>query len=373
MAKIISVEPIVLEAPIGEPVLRARQTVPITARRAMLVKITTDNGLYGVGEGLSPVAPRVAATIVRDVFTPFLLGQNPLNTETIWEKLYGTMSSRGYSRGFQMVAISAVDIALWDLKGKILNQPIYRLLGGACSNPIPVYTTGLMLREKDELAALAKKYLADGFRAMKLKIGESVKKDIENIATLREVLGDSVKLMVDANGGYDPSTAIQLGQMMSPYQITWFEEPVRPENIRGSAEVARILDIPIAAGECEYTKYGFREIFLQHAVDIIQPDVARAGGITECKKIAALAQAFNIPYAPHAWGGAVCIAATLHLAASLPNFLICEFDRVPNPLRDELLVEPLRYRDSYLFLPEKPGLGIELNKDALEKYRMQEK
>lgn len=369
--KIISVDAICLEAPIEKPVVRARQTVMINARRCLLVRITTEEGLVGYGEGLTPVGTEAAAVIVKLVLAPFLIGKDPLDTEPIWETLYSTNSSRGYTRGYQMIAMSAVDIALWDLKGKILGQPVYKLLGGAFRDKVLVYATGLMLTNRvEETVDLARIYYDQGFRAMKLKIGPDEERDFEAVEALRKTFGSELKIMVDANGAYDSTTAIKIGHKYEELNVYWFEEPVPPEDIDGMARVRDRLNMLVASGECEYTKFGFREFFLRKAIDVCQPDVARAGGITECKKIASLAQTFNVHYAPHAWGGAVCIAATLHLVMSLPNFLICEFDRVPNPLRDKLLLQPLLFRDGYLHVPDKPGLGIELDEETIKKFTM---
>ena len=206
---------------------------------------------------------------------------------------------------------------------------------------------------------------------MKLKIGEDFEQDFARLHALRKAFGPELKLMVDANGAYDPSTAIKIGKKLDDLDIYWFEEPVTPEDVSGMVRVKKHISMYLAAGECEYTKYGFRELLLKNAIDICQPDIARAGGITECKKIAALAQAFNIHYAPHAWGGVLCIAATLHLATSLPNFLICEFDQVPNPLRDELPAEPLSFKEGFLHVPDRPGLGVEINQEVLKRYKVE--
>jgi L-alanine-DL-glutamate epimerase-like enolase superfamily enzyme len=316
----------------------------------------------------APLAPQAAGEVVRQVLAPLLIGQNPLNTEQIWDTLYSINSSRGYNRGYQMIAIGAVDTALWDLKGKIVEQPVYQMLGGAFSHKLPVYATGLVMAETDALLKLAQEYYDEGFKAMKLKIGIDAKRDLEGLRALREHFGPELKIMVDANGAYDAATAIKMGRKFEELDIFWFEEPVLPDDIDGLVHVRQNVAMYVAAGESEYTKFGFRELFRRQAVDICQPDVGRAGGITECKKIAALAQAFNVHYAPHAWGGAVLIAASAHLAASLPNFLIFEVDRMSNPLRDELPVEKLLLKDGFLHLPNKPGLGIELDEKQIEKF-----
>jgi D-galactarolactone cycloisomerase len=369
--KIASVEAIPLEAPIAKPVGRARQVYPIKARRCLLVKITTDEGLVGYGEGLTPVSPLPPAAIVQNILKPFLMGADPLDTEKIWEALYSINSSRGYTKGYQMIAISAVDIALWDLKGKILGQPVYNLLGGAFQDEIPVYLTGLMIDDDiDYIVTQAEEFHAKGFRAMKLKVGANEKRDVATVKALRESLGPDIKLMIDANGGYDVKTAIRVAQKVEPYDIFWFEEPVTPEDVAGLAEVRRQIPMYLAAGECEYTQYAFRDLLLRQALDICQPDVSRAGGITEVRRIAMLARAFNAYYAPHAWGGAFCVAATLHLAKAMPAFLICELDQTPNPLRDELPVGPLDFREGCLHVSSKPGLGVEINEETLCRFRM---
>jgi D-galactarolactone cycloisomerase len=369
--KIASVEAIPLEAPMKGAYSRARQVIPIQARRCLLVKITTNEGLIGYGEGVTPLAPQAAAAVVDHVFSPVLLGKDPVDTELIWAQLYGIQaSSRGYNRGYEMIAISAVDIALWDLKGKILGCPTYKLLGGKMREKIPVYATGLMLADIQEVLEIAKGYYELGFRAMKLKVGIDPKRDLESIRALRETFGPELKIMVDANGAFDAITAIQIGRKYQDLGVYWFEEPIPPEDIDAMARLKESLDIYVAAGECEYNKWGFREIFERRAIDICQPDVGRAGGITECQKIATLAHAFNVHYAPHAWGGVLAIAASEHLAISQPNFLIFEFDKMSNPLRDELAVAGLIFKEGHLYVPDKPGLGIELDEKLIKRFRI---
>lgn len=367
--KITSVEAIPLEAPLDKPVGRARQTVPIKARRALLVKVNTDEGLFGIGEGLTPVAPWVAAEVVKRVLSQFLIGKDPRDTEALWEKLYSTNSSRGYIRGYQMIAIAAVDMALWDLKGKIMGQPIHRLLGGPVRERVPVYATGLMLeKEPGAIVDLALDYKERGFKAMKLKVGEDVSQDLATVRSLREALGPEITLMVDANGGYDPKTALKVARLIEPYDILWFEEPVPAEDVAGMSELRQQIPMYLAAGECEYTKYAFRDLLTARALDVCQPDVSRAGGITEVRRIASLANTFNAYYAPHAWGGILCVTASAHLAMCMPNLLLCELDQVPNPLRDELSVTPLDFRDGCLHLSERPGLGVDLDPEALKRF-----
>ena len=369
--KITSVEAIPLEAPIERPVGRARQAVQIKARRSLLVRITTDDGLIGYGEGLTPLAPKVPMEIINQVFTPILLGRNPLDTERLWSDLFSTNSSRGYTRGYQMIALSAVDIALWDLKGKILDQPLYNLLGGRFREAVPAYVTGLML-EKDPrfIVDLAVQFRERGFTAMKLKIGDDLKHDLETVHLLRETLGPDVRLMVDANGGYDARTAVRMAKLIEPYDIFWFEEPVPSEDIMGAAEVRSKISMYLAAGECEYNRSDFRNLMINRALDICQPDVSRAGGITEVQKITRLAQAFNVYYAPHAWGGIVCVTASSHLAMATPNCLICELDQVPNPLREELAENPIDFREGVIHVSSEPGLGLRIPEESISRFRI---
>ena len=368
--KITKVEAIPLEAKLEKVVHRARQPIPFTARRALLVRIQTDEGLVGLGEGLTPVAPWAGAEIVARLLSQLLIGRDPMDTNLIWKNLYEINSSRGYLRGYQMIAIAAVDMALWDLKGKILGQPVYKLLGGAMRESVPVYATGLML-EKDPSAIvdLAREYVERGLRGMKLKIGENVAQDLATARALREGLGPDIKLMVDANGGYDFKTALRVAKQLEPLDIFWFEEPLKVEDPDGVAELRRRIPMYLAAGECEYTTTSFRDLLLKGALDVCQPDVSRAGGITETRRIADLADTFNTYYAPHAWGGILCVTASIHLSMAMPNFLICELDQVTNPLRDELATEPLDFRDGCLHVPDKPGLGVELDPDAMERFR----
>jgi len=350
---------------------RARQAVPIRARRCLLVRITTDEGLVGYGEGVTPLAPQAAAEVVRRVLGPFLVGRDPACIESIWDDLYGIQaSSRGYNRGYEMIAIGAIDIALWDLRGKALGVPLYQLLGGKCREVLPVYATGLLLAETGEVLRLAEEYHRQGIRAMKVKIGIDTRRDLENVRALRKTFGPDLRLMLDASGAYDVSTAIRVGKAYEEVGIEWFEEPVPMENMEGMAEVRRALRMYVAAGECEFSKYGFRDLFLRRAVDVCQPNLGRAGGITECRKIAALAQAFHIHYSSQNWGGAVLIAASAHLAAAQPNFLIFEADRMSNPLRDELVGAPPVPVNGFLRPPEGPGLGVELNEEVIRKYRV---
>jgi D-arabinonate dehydratase len=291
-----------------------------------------------------------------------------------------------------MHAISGIDIALWDLAGKVAKLPLYRLLG-AYRDKVEAYASGGFYQEGKDVTALANeaaKAVEQGFRAMKMKIGRnpstqtnlremlahhdlcvvSLEEDLARVEAVRQALGREAKLMVDVNCAWSPALAIQMGKAMEPYNLYWLEEPVATDDIRGSAAVAESLATAVAGYETEVGLYGFRELITQKAVDIIQPDIAWAGGFTECRRIAALAHAYNLMVAPHAFSSAIPLVASMHLLASLPNGLILEFDQNPHALREHLLKEPIRIdREGYVKLPERPGLGVELDPVTVERYR----
>src|SRR5215471_6078322 len=276
--------------------------------------------------------------------------------------------------------------------GKAAKLPLYRLLGG-CRERVEAYASGGFYQEGksvDDLAGEAEGYRARGFKGMKMKVGRNPstqthlrhlvdhaevcevepEEDIARVAAVRRALGPRAKLMVDVNCAWSPAFAIQMGRALEPYNIYWIEEPVATDDIAGSALVAGALATPVAGYETEIGLDGFRELITRGAVDIVQPDLAWSGGFSECRRIAAFAQAHHRMVAPHAFAGAVLLAASLHFIAAIPNGLVLEFDQNPNGLRDELLKEPITIEsDGSISLPKRPGLGIELDRGAIERYR----
>jgi L-alanine-DL-glutamate epimerase-like enolase superfamily enzyme len=358
-------------------------------RGALLVEIETDERVTGIGEaGLGGGA---TAGVIEKVLRPMLLGEDPLLIEGLWQKMFARTRQFG-RRGVVMNAISGVDIALWDIAGKVAKLPLYRLFGG-CRDRVEAYASGGFYQEGKsvgDLAGEAEGYRARGFKGMKMKVGRNPstqtplrhlvdhaelcqvepEEDIARVAAVRRALGPQAKLMVDVNCAWSPSFAIEMGRAFEPYRLYWIEEPVATDDIDGSARVAEALATPIAGYETEIGLYGFRELITRHAVDVVQPDIAWTGGFSECRRIAALAQAHHMMVAPHAFAGAVLLAASLHLAASTPNALLVEFDQNPNGLRDELLQAPIGIDgDGMIRLTERPGLGIELDRGAVERYR----
>src|SRR5260370_1436466 len=321
-------------------------------RGACLVEIVGEDGLSGWGEALGPA--RLNAPIV-EYYKPLLIGADALATEAIWQSLYNRLRDHG-QKGLAIAALSAVDIALWDLKGRHLGLPVHRLLGGPLRSRVEAYATGFYRKQSgDPLAYLveeAHQRVAEGFSAIKLKLGFGLDEDARLCQAVRRAIGDGIGIMVDANHAYDATAAIRLGRQIEGLDIAWFEEPVTPEDHAGYREVKAALKIPIAGGEAEFTRWGFRPLISERLVDILQPDVCAAGGISECKKIADMASAFGVRVNPHVWGTGVALAASLQLIAALPHNPpglhpiepLLEFDRSEHPIRMAVLAEPIDQR-----------------------------
>lgn len=363
---------------VDEPFTSSRGWVYKT-KGALVVEVRTDEGITGWGDCYGPAA--VCKSIVDTLLKPSVLGMDPFDVEVIWEALYNKVKDYGLT-GMTISGISGIDIALWDIIGKACNKPIHKLIGGCFRPRVQAYATGLYFKDMTRLNAEAveeaRGYVEQGFSAIKMKIGlGSLTKDIARVAAVREAIGPDVRLMVDANHCFNVPQAINIGRELERLDVYWFEEPVSPEDLDGYAEVTQRLDMAVAGGENEFAKFSFRAILQHRAMDIIQPDVCAAGGITECKKIAALAQAHAVQCVPHAWGTAIGLAATLHFLASLPDTPPClvpippmlEFEQTFNPFRDRLST-PIAHDHGWVAVPTGPGLGIEIDRGILDTYRV---
>lgn len=368
-----------IKAPIAIPNASRLASTVFKGYRACLVRVHTDEGVEGIGECMVRLTPEATAAIVREL-GEVLIGMDPFHTTVAWELMFSVMQNRGHLKGFFLEAVSGIDIALWDLKGKSVDRPVYELLGGPQRDSIWSYASSLRFRGIETTIAEAKEFLADGYDAMKLKIGSNRndgRADIELATALREAVGPDIFLSADANCGFERPAAMAVARELERLGYAWFEEPLAPDDHDGYAAMADALDMPIAGGETEFTRFGFRELFAKRALDIVQPNVSRAGGFTECMRTAALAESYHVPYAPHTGSTtAVCHAAELHLSAALPNFLIYEDMQSDwskselNPLRHSLLAREVSTRTgSRHSLPSGPGLGIELNEDVVDLYR----
>ncbi|HLZ07769.1 MAG TPA: galactonate dehydratase [Chloroflexota bacterium] len=350
--------------------------VDVNGRNLIFLKVNTDEGITGVGEAYS-VGPDLATVETIRYFADWLAGEDPGNVEHLWARLYN--QSRFPGGSIVNSAISGIEHALWDIKGKALGVPVYQLLGGKCRDRILAYH-GCGGPTPEALAEnAAARIEAGGYGAVKISPfnpgfermswGATLRIAAARLAAVREAVGDDIDIGVDPHATtFEPIRAIELAAALAPYRPSFVEEPLRPENIDALARVVAKVTVPIATGENLYTKYEFRELLVKQAADIIQPDICIAGGILELKKIAAMAEAFYVPVAPHNPMGPVATAVNVQFAASTPNFLILEYIADDRPPRRDLVKEPIRLKDGYLELPTAPGLGIELNEDAFPRF-----
>jgi L-alanine-DL-glutamate epimerase-like enolase superfamily enzyme len=339
----------------------------------LVVEVMSDSGHVGIGN--AALVPRLTKQAIDLYLQPILLGQNPFDSEYLWQNMYRRTMAFG-RKGIGMVAISAVDIALWDLLGKATNQPVFRLLGGKTKQKIPVYASRLYSQPLEELAKEAQQYKEQGYRAMKLRFGwgptdgaAGMQRNVELVRTVRQVVGDEIDVMADAYMGWTLDYARRMIPLLAPYNLRWVEEPVIPDSIGGYAALKAMNIVPIAGGEHEFTVYGFREMLEAKAVDYIQFDTNRVGGITQARKISAMAEAFEVPVIPHAGQ-----MHNFHIVMASLNSPMAEFfPLVDVEIGNELFWyifegEPLP-KDGYIELDEsKPGLGLMINEEALKQF-----
>jgi D-galactarolactone cycloisomerase len=352
-------------------------------RCATIVEIETSDGVVGWGEafaqGLEP--PQIAAAVVEHALAPLLAGEDAFATEVLWHRMYHATRDFG-RKGTVIAAISAVDVALWDLVGKAYGQPVHRLLGGAFRGELRAYATGFYRRQGDgETARLvqeARDRAAEGFSAVKVKVGFGVADDIAVLRAIAAALRDSgTAMLIDANHAYGVAEAIALGRAVADLGLLWFEEPVAPEDRDGYAEVRRAVTMPIAGGENEHTLYGFRDFIAARGVDVVQPDLASCGGFTAARHIVALAQAAGLRVNPHVWGTGVAQAASVQLIAALPvahHALhpvepMLEYDCSDHPFRTTLVSHPTLCERGTVAVPSRPGIGVDVDRAVLRAHR----
>jgi galactonate dehydratase len=343
----------------------------------VFIKVLTNiDGLYGIGEATLEYKEHTVAQACKELERT-LVGKDPHRIEEIWHSVYRDAYWRGGA--VLMSALSAVEMALWDIKGKDLGVPVYQLLGGKVRESVPCYANGWFAPAKTpaEFAEKANEAVAQGFKALKwdpfgssyLQIErKQLNAAIECVGAVYDAVKDNADIIIEGHGRFDIPTAVRVGHALGDFDILWFEEPIPPQNLEGLADVKRRVNVPISAGERLYNRWEFRSLFELKAADFIQPDVSHAGGIMELKKIAAMAEAYHIPICPHNPSGPIANAATLQLAACVPNFYLLETMSSDVPWRKDISTEDVKFENGEMFISDKPGLGIDLNIEEIIKH-----
>lgn len=380
--KISEVEAIWLRVPIPEANQHRNDSGVVRQIETVLVRIATDNGIVGWGEARDSAA---TATLIRQTFAPRLLGKDPHEITRLWEGFYsGSRAEQalagGHSqpltllrRGLGISAMAGVDMALWDIKGKALGVPVWQLLGGKVRDRVPVYASGGWAGAENIGEELRGYIDAGGFRAVKMRVGAAdggIDASVARVEEARRALGRNVRIAVDAHASYTIAEGRRFARMVRDLDLMWFEEPVSPDDVAGTRQLRMSGDVPIAAGERAVTRFDHLELLQREAVDVLQPDVAVCGGISEALRIAGLAASYNVPLAPHVWDGCVMYAASLAFAAAVPGVMIMEQCMSHNPLLDQLAADPFKVEDGYVVPSNGPGLGVDLDPDFIARYQI---
>lgn len=367
-----------LEAPLDVPFGFSQAWV--RRRRAVLVRVETRDGIEGWGEIYCQVPPPVLVTLVAELLGPLVLGTDPWDREVTWQRLDNATLDAGQG-GLVIGALSGLDVALWDIAAKDAGQPVCRLLGGEARSSIRAYATGLYRQPGEDwfeaMAAEARQYVAEGYTTLKMKVGFGLETDVAAVRAVRAAIGPEITLGIDANHAYRAREAVALGRHLADQEIAWFEEPVSPRDLDGYRQVRQQQPIPVAGGEIASTRFSFQQLIDAGAVDILQPDLGWAGGLSEGKAIAALARTHHLACWAHVWGTPVAQATALHFLGSLPETSaladvappLLEWDRTPNPLRDELSPDPPRAHGGEVVVPGAAGLGVEIDREALRRFQ----
>lgn len=339
----------------------------------VLVEVRTDAGITGVGETLARFSPKAYAELIETSLKPRIVARDPRDIAAHWQAMRRALSGR--SGGMLIEAIAGIDIALWDILGKAAGLPLYKLFGGIGRDRVDVYAASVNWVDDDKADGELAAYLERGFSRIKVKVANPVKAACRRIERLRKRAGDDVGLCVDANWAYTLDEAVEVGRALSANGYFWFEEPLAPENEQGYEELRRRCDVPLAAGESNYTVDQAMRLVENRTLSVLQPDVARSGGISETRRMAALAQTHDVAYAPHiGMSGIICETASVHLAAAAPNFRVMECETDMSPFKTALAdLAPgcVRAIDGTLDVPDRPGLGLEIDWDAVARLRSQ--
>jgi D-galactarolactone cycloisomerase len=336
----------------------------VTSRVTTIIRVHTDGPEIGIGAAYSH--PDLVKLIVERNLAPHLAGRDPADVESLWDLMYGL--TRWYGRkGAAISALGGIDIALWDLRGKAAGKPVWQLLGSE-RDYAPAYASGLFwVDDVGELEKEAARHVERGFRRVKMRLGRNPEYDLAAVDAAKRGAGVGNDVIVDGSHRYSLERAEWMGGELAARNVFWFEEPFPPEEIDAYAELRPRIDLPLAAGENDFGVQGFRELIRAGALDVVQPDACRAGGLTECVRIGRLAVDADLKVGTHTWSDAVALVANAHFISSLPNGLTVEVDQTGNPFIEELLEQPLRIEDGKLALGDAPGLGITLNEPALSR------
>ncbi|MBX9462277.1 MAG: mandelate racemase/muconate lactonizing enzyme family protein [Aquamicrobium sp.] len=344
--------------------------IPRVGQMTTLVEVESNDGIVGFGEAFGLPHPMSATAIVNSVVAPVLVGQEVGEPSEMTGVLYKYFVALGSTRGAAMEALSGIDIALWDLKARTAGVPLSTLLGST-PGPVSTYASPVGFHDDPETSAKAAlDFLKHGFRAIKIKIGRGAEIDALHVGAIRDAVGPAVTLYVDINCAYDVRTAIGVAESLAPYDLGWFEEPIAPEDVDGLAEVRRNSPIPIAVGENEFTLPAYRRLLDAQAVDFLQPNITRAGGISGVLEIGRMCKDAGVKLAPHGVGGCTAIGAALNACRAAPGFATYEANKLLNPLRDELGAHPARMENGMLVAGDLPGHGGEPDAERLARYRL---
>ena len=347
-------------------------------RKICIVKIICDDGIVGWGEAYGP-APVVKESI--NYIKQNIIGMNPLESDVIWSTLFRRVHDYGRS-GVFVSAISAIDIALWDIKGKYHKLPVSTLLGGSYREKIRPYATGLYFSDSktltDDLCNEALEYVNNGFKSIKMKVGLNLKDDIANVKAVRNAIGPDIELMIDSNHAYSYDEALKLSKKLEDQDIKWFEEPLSPEFYDQYSEFKSKSLIPVAAGECEYLRYGFQKLLDKNCVDFLQMDICSCGGLTEAKRISALSSTKGVKVIPHTWGSGIAFYTEINFISNLepmPGRLYMEdayieYDRTENKIRENIIKDNIIMKDGYISVNDKPGLGVDVDETYLNEIKI---
>jgi D-galactarolactone cycloisomerase len=368
---VTAARPLQVQVPLQEPIAPSVARPETHALSLLLVRLSADADQVAYGEGWGESLEALAEAV--EVLAPVVVGADPLDHGALWERMVDRLLRQRPRLPGGAAALSALDQALWDLAGRALDLPVYRLIGGRRAPRLDAYATGLYLEQPSALAAKARDFLERGYRAVKMKVGAGREQDLAAVAAVRKAVGTQVPLLVDANQAYeDREAALEMGLELGRYEVFWYEEPLAPDEWADYAALRAALDTPIAGGETLRSPAQFLSAFQAGALDVAMPDVRLCGGITGLLKVAELARWFGVRISPHNWASPLGAIASAHAAVTLANSSMIEVEATPTPVSEELIDPPLTFEDGFLTVPDGPGLGVTVNEDFIQRFAVED-